>query len=274
VNTQPLSRFGSFGSDSVVDAIGRAAARTGVDFDYLYNQAKTESGLNPNARARTSSASGLYQFIDQSWLGVLKQHGAKHGLGWAADAIQHRGGRWTVAEGMRDAVFGLRDQPDASALMAAESASDNADMLGRALGRTPSAADLYFAHFLGPDGAARFLRAADANSEASAASLFPREARANRSIFYDRSGGARSLGQVYQLMAKKIGGDGSTPAPAPPAQDDATQLAYAAEVFRDPEETPTAERLARYNRFDPLRPDPKHAMAAYLMLASAPISDA
>lgn len=271
MNTKPLSSFGSFGSESVREAIGRAAARTGVDFDYLYNQAKTESGLNPGARARTSSASGLYQFIDQSWLGTLKQHGAKHGLGWAADAIQYRGGRWAVAEGMRDAVFGLRDQPEASALMAAESASDNAEMLGRALGRTPNAADLYFAHFLGPDGASRFLRAADANPDASAASLFPREARANRSIFYARSGEARSLGEVYQLMARKIGGQGATPTPAAPPPPDAAQLAYSAEVFRDPEETPTAERLAQSHGFDPLRPDPKHAMTAYLMLASAPI---
>ena len=61
-------------------AIHRAAASTGVDFSYLLGQARIESGFNPNARAKTSSATGLFQFIDQTWLGTVKQHGAKHRL--------------------------------------------------------------------------------------------------------------------------------------------------------------------------------------------------
>ena len=69
-------------------AIQQAAARTGVDFSYLLGQAKIESGFNPNARARTSSATGLFQFIDQTWLATVHEHGAEHGLGWAAAAIR------------------------------------------------------------------------------------------------------------------------------------------------------------------------------------------
>src|SRR3546814_888298 len=71
----------------VTNAIAMASRQTGVDFNYLFNQAKIESGFNPNARASTSSATGLYQFIDQSWLGVVNDHGEKYGLGWAANAI-------------------------------------------------------------------------------------------------------------------------------------------------------------------------------------------
>lgn len=258
------------GTESVRAAIGRAAERTGVDFTYLFNQAKTESGLDPDARARNSSASGLYQFIDQSWLGVVKQHGAKHGLGWAADAIRQRGGRYTVDPSMRQAVFGLRDQAEPAALMAAEFASDNADGLSRALGRQPSSTDLYFAHFLGLDGAKRFLRAADANPNATAASAFPREARANRSIFYTRSGEARSLGEVYALMGRKMGGDAPVQAPA---LADNVQLAYAAEVFADPGEKQSdmsqmLAALGRSPRADMLRPSPAQARLAYLMLST------
>ena len=264
------------GTDSVHAAIGRAAERTGVDFTYLLNQAKTESGLDPDARARTSSASGLYQFIDQSWLGVVKQHGAKHGLGWAADAIKQRGGRYTVDPSMRQAVFGLRDQAEPAALMAGEFASDNAEGLTRALGRDPSATDLYFAHFLGLDGAKRFLRATDANPDATAASAFPREARANRAIFYNRSGEARSLGEVYALMGRKIGGDDGAVRMArldkAPAKDGA-QLAYAAEVFAEPgeQQTDMSQMLAslnQRNRADMLRPSPAQARLAYLMLST------
>jgi hypothetical protein len=252
-------------------AIARAADRTGVDFDYLLNQAKTESGLDPDARARTSSASGLYQFIDQSWLGVVKQHGAKHGMAWAADAIRQRGGRFTVDPAMRQAVFDLRDQAEPAALMAGEFANDNAEGLSRALGRQPSATDLYFAHFMGLDGASRFLRAADTDPEASAASAFPREARANRSIFYTRSGEARSMGEVYALMARKIGGgDAGTVQTARAPATGNTQLAYADEVFEETGEhmTQMLATLGRGNRADMLRPSPAQARLAYLMLST------
>ncbi len=252
-------------------AIGRAAERTGVDFTYLLNQARTESGLKPDARSPNSSASGLFQFIDQSWLGVVKQHGAKHGLGWAADAIQRRSGRWTVDPAMRQAVFGLRDQAEPAALMAGEFASDNSDGLARSLGRQPSATDLYFAHFLGLEGATRFLRAADADPHAPAASAFPREARANRSVFYARSGEVRSLGQVYALMGRKIGGDGGPVQVPGTPRADSVQLAYDNDVFAEPDRNPPdiSQMLAALGtRPDMLRPSPAQARLAYLMLST------
>jgi len=33
--------------------------------------------LQPPARAQTSSAAGLFQFVDQTWLATLKRHGAR-----------------------------------------------------------------------------------------------------------------------------------------------------------------------------------------------------
>ena len=68
-------------------AIGNAAKRTGVPFDYLMAQARVESSLDPDAQASTSSAAGLFQFTRQTWLATLSQHGGDHGLGWAANAI-------------------------------------------------------------------------------------------------------------------------------------------------------------------------------------------
>ena len=68
-------------------AIARAAQATGVDFSYLLAQARIESSMNPAARAQTSSAAGLYQFTQGTWLAMLDRHGARHGLGWADAAI-------------------------------------------------------------------------------------------------------------------------------------------------------------------------------------------
>jgi hypothetical protein len=264
-------------ASDVRNAISRAAQRVGVDFSYLFNQAKSESGLNPNAQAQSSSAGGLFQFLDQSWLGAVKLYGAKHGLGWAADAISRRSdGSWKVDHAVRDQVMALKNDPETSAMMAAEFTSDNAAGLQAALGRQPSAADLYFAHFLGLEGATKFLRAADARPDMSAAALFPREARSNRAIFYDAGGGARSLSQVYALMAKKIDNDGSPVSPAAPVNGLSSgdvRLAYAREVFQgDGKAMPSTDEILAMmgggQQLNLLKPNPGNAMLAYLMLAS------
>jgi hypothetical protein len=206
--TNRTSVSGGSGRDRVTAAIQLASARTGVQFDYLLNQARIESSLNPEARARTSSATGLFQFIEQTWLGMVKQHGNAHGLGWAADAIQRgRNGHYYVADpAMRHQILDLRRQPEASSAMAAELASDNGRYLANRLGRPALPVDLYLAHFLGAGGAARFLRAHDSNPGAAAAAMLPAAARANRAVFYNRDGSARSFAEIRAHFAERMGG--------------------------------------------------------------------
>ena len=192
---------------SVVEsAIQRASSATGVDFTFLMGTAKRESGYNPAAKARTSSASGLFQFVDQTWLGTLKKHGAKYGYARYADLIsQGSDGRYRVAgDEARKAVLGLKMDPHAASLMAGELASDHASYLRGRVGRAPTAGELYAAHFLGPQGSARLIEAAGKTPGASAASLFPEAAQANRSIFY-RDGRAATVGEVYANLTKTGG---------------------------------------------------------------------
>ncbi|WP_066551342.1 MULTISPECIES: flagellar biosynthesis protein FlgJ [unclassified Sphingomonas] len=190
----------------IQNAIASAARRTGVDFAYLIGQAQVESGMRADARAATSSATGLYQFIDQSWLGVMKRHGGEHGLGWAADSIrQTPGGRYVVDDpATRRAILDLRKNPQVASLMAAEHAADNKAVLEGTLGRGASGTDLYMAHFLGIGGAKSFLSAMQDNPDRSAASMFPAAARANRSIFFEGNGQPRSLADIYSRFAAKL----------------------------------------------------------------------
>lgn len=74
-------------ASSVEQAIANAAQRTGVDFDFLLAQARVESAMDPEARARASSATGLYQFIESTWLETMKRHGERFGLGDIAQKI-------------------------------------------------------------------------------------------------------------------------------------------------------------------------------------------
>jgi len=200
-----LSEVQAVGAPDVRLSIARAAQATGVDFDYLLAQAKLESRLDPQARAGTSSAAGLYQFIGSTWLETLDRHGANHGLGWADAAIRNSGGgSKTVDPAMRAQIMALRYDPDAASLMAAELANDNKAVLRDTLGRDPDFAELYMAHFLGSDGAARFLTQMQQNPDAPAAALFPKQAAANRPVFYDASGAPRSLGQVMDFFRNRL----------------------------------------------------------------------
>ena len=64
----------------VMAALKTAARTTGVGFDYLVKTAQRESNFDPNAKAGTSSATGLFQFTDATWMSMLERYGAKHGV--------------------------------------------------------------------------------------------------------------------------------------------------------------------------------------------------
>jgi hypothetical protein len=187
----------------VVDANRYGASQTGTDFGYLVSTAQRESSLDPAAKAKTSSASGLFQFIEQTWLGLIKSDGGKYGLGNLSQAISETGdGRFDIADPtLKRDVLALRSDPKVAAVMAGALTQKNRETLSGTLGRAPSEGELYIAHVLGAQGASTLIQKARANAGAPAAADFPEAAAANRSIFYDRAGRARGAGEVYALLA-------------------------------------------------------------------------
>lgn len=203
----------------VVNAIKTAAARTGVNFSYLMEQAAAESGFDAHAGSKTSSAKGLYQFIESTWLSMVRKYGSSHGMGKYAQMIDEDG---RVADPQaRSEILELRNDPEKASFLAAEFASENRDYLVQKAGMKPDevgSAELYLAHFLGAGSAAGFLKAMKENPIANAADLFPRAANANRNVFYDtKTGEARTLAGVYDFFAKKFSDGAETAQSSPDA---------------------------------------------------------
>ncbi|MEM7620546.1 MAG: lytic transglycosylase domain-containing protein [Pseudomonadota bacterium] len=184
-------------------ALQKASKLTGVDFQYLLNTAVRESSLNSAAKAQTSSATGLFQFIESTWLQTLKDEGGKFGLGqYAQHIVKTENGKYEVPNPQhRTAILDLRKDPDVSALMASAFTQKNADYLKGNINREPTSGELYIAHFLGARDAARLLNLKEESPEARADHVFSRAAEANKAIFYD-NGQPRSISNVYDKLVK------------------------------------------------------------------------
>lgn len=187
----------------VYKAIKSAAEKTGVNFSYLMEKAAVESSFDKNAKAKTSSATGLYQFIESTWLKMVNDHGDKYGLQKYADKIDDSGNVSNSKD--RREILALRKDPEISSLMAAEFDAQNYAQLKENVGGDIGATELYLAHFLGAGGASGFLNAMKKSPNMAAADIFPRESRSNRGVFYDsKSGQPRTLNQIYAMFDAKF----------------------------------------------------------------------
>ena len=142
---------GSWGA--VRDTIIAAAKVVGVDPGLLAGMAAQESGFQPGIRAKGSSATGLFQFLDGTWKQMLKQYGPKYNIPAGTPATNGA----------------------ANAILGAQYVKDNIEAL-RKVTNNVQPGDAYLAHFLGLGGARKALKAGD---NVSFASLFPEAARAN-----------------------------------------------------------------------------------------------
>ena len=171
--------------EAVRRAIDRATGAVGVDAGYLTAVAARESRFNPARRAQGTTAAGLYQFTEDTWLRAVKVFGARHGLGEYARqiVIDDDGGLAMARPGARAKLLQLRNDALLSALMAAELARDNKARLARLLGRRVTPAETYLAHLLGVVQAARLIDAARSAPRTPGEQLLPAAARNNPGLF-------------------------------------------------------------------------------------------
>ncbi|MDE2184871.1 MAG: lytic transglycosylase domain-containing protein [Alphaproteobacteria bacterium] len=216
---------------TVIAALQRASAATGSDFHYLLGTAMRESGLRPQAHSSASSAAGLFQFVEQTWFGLLKEYGSRHGLGSYASAINRGSDGHYRADNLTDrhAILALRNDPQVSALMAGEYAKQTQATMQNVLGRPVCDGELYAAHFLGPESACRLIEMNASAPNSIAASVFPQAAAANKNVFYNPDGTPKSIGEVYNWAVNGPPGVPNVPTPQPLAVASASQSAVRAD---------------------------------------------
>ncbi|MCJ2089110.1 transglycosylase SLT domain-containing protein [Methylobacterium sp. E-005] len=183
----------------VVDTIVKASDEAGVDPVYMMALADKESSFDTDAKAATSSAQGLFQFVARTWLEMIRDYGARYGLAEEAAAVKGRGAGITVAGSMRSRVLGLRNDPRVAALMAAELIKRDRERIEARVGRALTTTELYLAHFLGTASAGRFLSLSTEKPDEVAGRAFRSAARANRNLFTEADGGKRRSLTVSEL---------------------------------------------------------------------------
>lgn len=192
----------SLGPD-LLGSIVEASRKTGANSGYLLHIALRESGLVLAAQAPTSSATGPFQFIQQTWYQMLGAYGPKHGFEAEAALLRKQGNSFTpVSAAAREELLALRTDPYVAALMAGELTMENRRILTGLLGRAPGHGELYAAHVFGPSGAATLIKTRQEAAATSAASLMPTAAAANRWLFYKPGGQARTVAELFDELSR------------------------------------------------------------------------
>ncbi|MET3577952.1 hypothetical protein ABID19_000969 [Mesorhizobium robiniae] len=191
-------------SQHVASEILRAAKDTQFPADTLFAIAEKESSFDINIRPPKGSALGLMQFLDQTWLEAVKNHGAEFGLGEEAELIRTRpdGKRehhFVEDKAEEQRILEIRRDPYLSAALAAKNLLAAKETIEARLEKVMDERDLYLPHFLGTNGAATLLSNADEKPNVKASKLFPKAARFNTAIF--RANGKQlTVGQFHQRM--------------------------------------------------------------------------
>jgi hypothetical protein len=167
-------------TEEVKHAILSASKASAADYTLVYSVAGVESAFKSDARASTSSATGMFQFTTSTWNYLTQKL-----YPWL---------NYSLAD---------RLEPFKAAKVAGLYLNSIRDSLKKRLGRMPSHAEIYLGYFLGPSGAGRFLEAMKKNPNAIGAGLFPEAASANPGVFY-KNGRALSLQEILSGKEDKL----------------------------------------------------------------------
>jgi hypothetical protein len=187
---------------AITSAVRKASLASGSSFELLMASAEMESGFQTSAKASTSSAAGLFQFTEQTWLDTVRRHGAEHGMAAEASAIVDQSGKLTTADpAIRRRILSLRNDLSVATTFAADHLRDLSSNLSAGLGRAVTAGEVYLGHFLGAHGAKQMI---SAPQNQPAADILPEAAKSNSTLFYAPNGTPYTAAQFLQNVQKRV----------------------------------------------------------------------
>ena len=150
------------------ELVSSTASMVGVPEDLALAIVGAESDFKPNAvnAQKNSKSSGLYQFTKGTWSTMVKRYGKEYGI---------------TNKDILD--------PRANAIMGALLTKENINLLKKSLGREPTAAEVYIAHFSGVGKAKRLIKYAQISPNTKSSVVFSdAEIKANPGVIKDTVG--------------------------------------------------------------------------------------
>ena len=201
-------------SSDIIDTLYRTSRNTGVDFKLLVVTAMIESDLGRMTISSSSSARGIYQFIEPTWLVLMKRYGERIGYKAYADMIEinKKTRQPQVTHGgiiMRQKILDLRYNKRIASLVKAYQIKDEERVLKSFKnGQNINITDHYIAHMLGLSLARTFYQLKQSESAVILSNLknrkFHEAISLNRSFFYNANGSGLNASDAYGQFEKKI----------------------------------------------------------------------
>jgi hypothetical protein len=178
---------------ALLQVIVDEARTTGLAPEFALALVSKESGFDRHAKSTRSTARGLFQFTDRTWLEAVERFGAE---GPIAETLSGLG---------RAEILHLRHHEITSTTIAVRYIAESRDRLTRSLGRAPTSSELYASHFFGRTGVVEFMSHLRKSPSATAADLFPDFAKANPSLFHDADKGKPlSVSEVNLRLRQRL----------------------------------------------------------------------
>lgn len=217
---------------SVAAAITAKMAST---TNYNFTLSHHESRSDPQAVNKDTDATGMWQFLQQTWLGQLATNGVQYApelaqlISYVPNKNPKKFGKWVVNDPeMKQKILDMRKDPAVSTIIHNELTDENPREYKRRTGQTLALSERYHVHFLGVSGFIELKKQLARDPDQLAINVFPDIVGPNKPVFYkDKIHGKwvhpRTLAEVYDFFYQKT----KTTQPLVIANRDALELKQA-----------------------------------------------
>ncbi|PCJ02649.1 MAG: hypothetical protein COB14_01435 [Alphaproteobacteria bacterium] len=199
---------------SLINDIYDASITTQTDFELLLITAMIESDLGRVTKSSTSSARGIFQYIEPTWLILIKRYGVRIGKKTYADTIEINTESY-LPEMIRHSQFtkkdvlDLRNNTKIASLIKAYQLKDEAKIVAKyKAGQRINATDHYIVHMLGLSQARTFYALLRNESSNILTNLnnkgFKEAIRLNPTFFYSAQNKALGATEAYTQFHRKV----------------------------------------------------------------------